>query len=67
MILHCAPLLLNSGWTEHHTKTYRYYIDGITLTVAKLIEKIDLERVAVSEVLGHKVSTAKEWLEENLY
>jgi opine dehydrogenase len=62
MILHCAPLLLNSGWTESKTNVYKYYYDGITPTVSELIEKIDVERVAVSEALGHKVESTREWL-----
>lgn len=62
MVLHCAPLLLNTGWTESEKNIYKYYYDGITPTVGKLIEKIDDERVAVSEALGYKVESTKEWL-----
>lgn len=62
MVLHCAPLLLNAGWTESEQNIYKYYYDGITPTVGELIEKIDRERVAVSEVLGYKVESTKEWL-----
>lgn len=64
MILHCAPLLLNSGWTESTSNIYKYYYDGITPSVGKLIEKIDNERVKVSELLKYKVKTTKEWLQE---
>ena len=62
MVLHCAPLLLNAGWTESGSNIYKYYYDGITPTIGSLIEKIDLERVAVSEALGHKVESTREWL-----
>lgn len=62
MILHCAPLLLNTGWTESENNIYKYYYDGITPTVGGFIEKIDEERVAVSKKLGLKVETTKEWL-----
>lgn len=62
MILHCAPILLNSGWTESIHSTYKYYYDGITPTISKLLEKIDAERVSVSEKLGDKVETTAEWL-----
>ncbi len=62
MILHCAPLLLNAGWTESERSSYKYYYDGITPTVGKLIDEIDMERVAVSEALGHRVESTKEWL-----
>lgn len=62
MVLHCAPLLLNVGWTENDRNTYKYYFDGITPTVATFIEKIDRERIAVSEALGHKVESTQKWL-----
>lgn len=75
MILHCAPLLLNTGWTESSKVNYKYYYDGISPTISRFIEKIDQERVAVSKALGLEVETTKDWLErtyrlkkgENLY
>lgn len=62
MILHCAPLLLNTGWTESKTSIYKYYYDGITPTIGRFIEKIDKERVSVSKELGLEVETTKDWL-----
>lgn len=62
MILHCAPLLLNCGWTESKSSTYKYYYDAITPSVGTLIEKIDEERVVVAEKLGLKVESTKDWL-----
>ncbi|SCZ80204.1 NAD/NADP-dependent octopine/nopaline dehydrogenase family protein [Acidaminobacter hydrogenoformans] len=62
MVLHCAPLLLNTGWTESKKNIYKYYYDGITPTIGKFIEKIDLERVRVSEALGYKVESTREWM-----
>ena len=62
MILHCAPLLLNAGWTENKYSTYKYYYDGITPSIGKLLEKIDSERVEVSKRLGVEVETTLEWL-----
>lgn len=62
MILHCAPLLLNTGWTENEENTYKYYCDGMTPTVVALIEKMDSERIAVSEALGFRVESIKDWL-----
>lgn len=74
MILHCAPLLLNTGWTENKNNIYKYYYDGITPSVSRLLEKIDQERVLVSKKLGVEVETTQEWLKrtyrvegENLY
>ncbi|SHJ92729.1 opine dehydrogenase [Anaerobranca californiensis DSM 14826] len=62
MILHCAPLLLNTGWTECKTSIYKYYYDGITPSIANLLEKLDAERIQVSKKLGFEVETTKEWL-----
>lgn len=61
MVLHCAPLLLNAGWTESTKSIYKYYYDGITPTISKFIENLDAERVAVSEALGCRVETTIEW------
>ena len=62
MILHCAPLLLNAGRTEGAATSYKYYHEGITPTIGRLLERLDQERTAVSEALGFKVESAKEWL-----
>lgn len=74
MILHCAPLLLNTGWTESSSNTYKYYHEGITPSIARLLEKIDAERVEVSKKLGFEVETTQQWLKriynvegQNLY
>lgn len=62
MVLHCAPLVLNSGWTENKHNLYKYYYDGITPTVSAFIENIDTERIAVSAVLGHEVESTRDWM-----
>ena len=62
MVLHCAPLLLNAGWTESKTNNYKYYYDGITPTVSAFIENIDMERISVASALGYKVDSTREWL-----
>lgn len=62
MILHCAPLLLNAGWTENETNRYKYYYDGITPTISRFLEKMDAERVATAAALGHPVESTSEWM-----
>ncbi|HHT73602.1 MAG TPA: NAD(P)-binding domain-containing protein [Firmicutes bacterium] len=62
MVLHCAPLLLNTGWTESTGGSYKYYYEGITPSIGRLIEKIDAERVEVSRQLGYEVETVLDWL-----
>lgn len=67
MILHCAPLLLNAGWTENETNIYKYYYDGITPTISAFLEKLDHERVGVSRILNHPVETTREWLKRTYH
>lgn len=62
MIFHCAPILLNAGWTENENYSYKYYHDGITPSIGKLLEKIDQERINVSKALGSEVESAQKWL-----
>lgn len=62
MILHCAPSLLNIGWTEHEKYEFKHYTEGITPSIAKLLEKIDKERIQVSKGLGTEVESVREWL-----
>ena len=62
MILHCAPLLLNTGWTENNKSTYCYYYDGITKSIANFLEKLDNERILISKKLQFEVESTKLWL-----
>jgi opine dehydrogenase len=62
MILHCAPVLLNSGWIESPRTQFKYYYEGITSSVANLLEKLDTERLQVAQLLGHAVESTADWL-----
>lgn len=62
MILHCTPLLLNTGWTENEKYSYKYYIDGITPSVAHFLEKLDQERMAVAKGFGLEIESLNSWL-----
>ncbi len=74
MMLHCAPLLLNTGWTENKNYSYKYYVDGITPSVAKFVERLDQERVNVAKAFGYEIESVSNWVHriygvegENLY
>ena len=62
LVLHSAPFMLNTGWTECTTSEYKYYYDGITPTIGRLIQHIDDERLAVASALGVHVESTMEWL-----
>jgi opine dehydrogenase len=62
-IFHPALSLLNSGWIEATHGDYQFYIDGVTPSVARVLEVLDRERVTVASSLGLRARTALEWLE----
>lgn len=61
-IFHPAPTLLNSARIESTGGNFQYYLEGISPSVAKILEMIDRERVAVAHALGVNVVTVLEWL-----
>ncbi len=61
MIFHPGIVLLNTGWVEDPTD-FEFYHHGVTRSVARVLEKADAERVAVSAALGWQTITAREWL-----
>ncbi len=60
-VFHPALCVLNAGWIEHDID-FQFYHEGVTPSVAKVLEKIDAERVMVAEALGIMAITAKQWL-----
>lgn len=64
-MFHPTPILLNIGRIENDERGYRYYWDGITPSVAGLIEHLDAERLAVAKAYGITILSAKEWLEKS--
>jgi len=61
-IFHPALTLLNAGWIEATHGDYQFYIDGVTPSVARVLEVLDRERVTVASALGIRARTAMEWL-----
>lgn len=61
-IFHPALTLLNAGWIEATHGDYQFYIEGVTPSVARVLEALDRERVTVAASLGLRARTAMEWL-----
>ena len=61
-MFHPTPILLNIGRIETDEHGFHYYWDGISPSIAVLIEKLDAERVSVAAAYDVDVLTAKEWL-----
>ncbi len=52
-LMHSGPILLNISRIEARPFIpYQYYIEGVTPSVAKFIEAMDIERIAVAKALG---------------
>ena len=61
-IFHPALTLLNAGWIEATHGDYQFYIEGVTPSVARMLEVLDRERVTVASAIGFRARTALEWL-----
>ncbi len=73
-VFHPALAILNAGRIESTHGNFQFYVDGVTTSVAKVLEVVDRERVTVASALGIRARTAMEWLSlaynvqgENLY
>jgi opine dehydrogenase len=61
-IFHPALTLLNAGRIESTGGAFQFYIDGVTPSVALVLEALDRERVTVAAALGIRAQTGMEWL-----
>lgn len=61
-IFHPALTLLNAGRIESTRGDFQFYIEGVTPSVARVLEVLDRERVTVASALGIRARTALEWL-----
>lgn len=61
-IFHPAVTVLNAGRIESTQGDFDYYTEGITPSVALILESMDKERVQVAEALGFRAMSAREWL-----
>ncbi|MFZ2780489.1 MAG: NAD/NADP octopine/nopaline dehydrogenase family protein [Rectinemataceae bacterium] len=61
-VFHPALTLLNAGWIEETRGNFEYYLQGITPSVATVLQKIDDERLSVARALGVRSVSAREWL-----
>ena len=61
-VFHPALTILNAGWIEETQGNFEYYLQGITPSVALVLQKIDEERLDVARALGVRSVSAREWL-----
>lgn len=56
MIIHCPTMIMNAGRIECGER-FRFYNDGMTASVCKVMEKMDEERLAVAKSFGYSLVT----------
>ena len=49
---HPAQTVCNAGWLEHTEGDYYFYCEGTTPAVARVIEAVDRERLALAAAAG---------------
>jgi opine dehydrogenase len=54
-MLHPAGMLLNVGWIEYSGGAFRFYSEGITPSVARLMEMMDQERLEIIRSLNEQI------------
>jgi opine dehydrogenase len=63
-IFHPALTLLNAGWIERTMGDFQFYVDGVTPTVAHVLDVLDRERVTIAAALGVRARSARRWLKD---
>jgi opine dehydrogenase len=51
-IMHPAGMVANAGWIEQYSGEFLFYAEGITPAVARVIAKVDAERLQIVRKLG---------------
>jgi opine dehydrogenase len=63
-IFHPALTLLNAGWIERTKGDFQFYIDGVTRSVAHVLDMLDRERMTIAAALGVRTRSARAWLKD---
>lgn len=59
-MMHPGPTLLNAGRVESMSPFF-YYSEGVTPAVAKVVERLDAERLQIGKQLGANLISVDEW------
>jgi opine dehydrogenase len=55
LVLHTPGAILSAAWVEATSGEFRFYVDAMTPGVARSIEVLDRERLAVAAAYGHEL------------
>ena len=60
-IMHVPGMLLNAGWIEYAKGGFKFYFEGVTPSVARVVETLDEERLSIVEAAGLTPVPAMQW------
>lgn len=63
-MLHVPTMLMNAGRIESTEGAFEFYRDGVTPSVARVMEDLDGERMAVSQALGADAIPLRRWIKD---
>jgi opine dehydrogenase len=55
LVLHPPGAVLGAAWVEATGGDFRFYVDGVTPGVARVMDALDGERLAVARAFGHEL------------
>lgn len=56
-VMHSPGMLLNAGWIESRPEAFRYYAEGHSPAVGRVIDAIDAERLRIGDAFGVKLDS----------
>jgi opine dehydrogenase len=62
MIVHCPTILMNTGWIESTGGNFRFYTEGMSPSVCRVMEAMDRERREIGGEYGLDLISVTEWL-----
>lgn len=55
LVLHPPGAILGASWVEATNGAFTFYVEGMTPGVARVLERLDAERLAVARAFGHEL------------
>ena len=60
-LMHPPGMLLNAGWIEYTKGGFKFYFEGITPSVARVVDALDAERLKLVQTIGLEPVPATQW------
>jgi opine dehydrogenase len=64
MVVHCPTMIMNAGRIESEKGNFRFYTDGMSPSVCKVVEGVDAERISIGRAIGLDLQSQTSWLKE---